>query len=116
MDPLEIVLRELLPILRTRGARAAYLIGSRARGTARAGSDIDLIVVAESGRPVVERFKDYLPAIVASPVGVDLLVYTPEEFDRMVAEERPFLEHALRGAKLVYELPPPGAGRAPPTV
>jgi hypothetical protein len=40
---------------------------------------------------------------VASPVGVDLLVYTPDEFDRMVAEKRPFLAHALDGAKLVYE-------------
>lgn len=103
MDPLEVVLRELRPILQARKARAAYLIGSRARGTAHPTSDIDLIIVAESDRPVVERFKDYLAAIVASPVGVDLLVYTPEEFDRMVGEKRPFLEHALEGAKLLYE-------------
>lgn len=103
MDPLEVVLRELRPILQARQARAAYLIGSRARGTAHPTSDIDLIIVAESDRPVVERFKDYLAAIVASTVGVDLLVYTPEEFDRMVGEKRPFLEHALEGAKLLYE-------------
>lgn len=103
MDALEVVLRELRPILRSRRARAAYLIGSRARGTAHASSDIDLVIVAESERSAVERFKDYLPAIVASPVGVDLLLYTPDEFDRMVTEERPFLVHALEGAKLVYE-------------
>jgi len=103
MDALEVVLRELRPILQARRARAAYLIGSRARGTAHATSDIDLIIVAESERPAVERFKAYLAAIVASPVGVDLLVYTPDEFDRMVAEKRPFLAHALDGAKLLYE-------------
>lgn len=103
MDPLEAVLRELRPILQARKARAAYLIGSRARGTAHATSDIDLIIVADSERPAVERFKDYLAAIVASPVGVDMLVYTPEEFDRMVAEKRPFLEHALEGAKRLHE-------------
>jgi hypothetical protein len=34
---------------------------------------------------------------------VDLFVYTPEEFERLRAEERPFLVHALEGAKQVYE-------------
>lgn len=103
MDPLETVLAVLRPLLRERAARAAYLIGSRARGTADSHSDIDLIIVAESDRPEVERFKDYLPAIVASPVGVDLFVYTPEEFDRLRDEERPFLMHALEDAKLIHE-------------
>jgi len=103
VDPLDEVLAVLRPLLRQHGARAAYVIGSRARGTADEHSDIDLIIVAESDRPEVERFKDYLPAIVASPVGVDLFVYTPEEFERLRAEERPFLMHALDGAKLIYE-------------
>lgn len=103
MDPLEKVLAVLRPLLREHSARAAYLIGSRARGTADAHSDIDLIIVAESDRPEVERFKDYLPAIVASPVGVDLFIYTPDEFARLRDEERPFLMHALDGAKLIHE-------------
>lgn len=54
-----------------------------------------MVIVAPSSRPVVERFKDYLPAILASPRLVELLVYTPEEFDAMRAEERPFLIHAM---------------------
>jgi len=73
----------LRPLLRQHGARAAYLIGSRARGGADEHSDIDVIIVAESDRAEVDRFRDYLPAIVASPVGVDLFVYTPEEFERL---------------------------------
>jgi predicted nucleotidyltransferase len=103
VNPVESFFAALLPLLRQHRARAAYLIGSRARGHADEHSDIDVIIVAESDRPTVERFKDYLPAIVASTVGVDLFVYTPEEFDRMRAEERPFLMHALDGAKLVHE-------------
>jgi predicted nucleotidyltransferase len=103
VDPLEKFLSVLRPLLAKHGARAAYLIGSRARGDADATSDIDVIIVADSERPEVERFRDYLPAIVASPVGVDLFVYTPAEFERMRAEERPFLMHALDGAKVVYE-------------
>jgi len=62
-----------------------------------------MVIVAESHRATVERFKDYLPAIVASKVGVDLVVYTPEEFERLRREESPFLAHALEGAKVVYE-------------
>ena len=34
---------------------------------------------------------------------MDLFVYTPEEFERMKSEERPFLIAALEHAKLVYE-------------
>ena len=103
VEPVDRFLENLLPLLRAQRAKAAYLFGSWARGSAGEGSDIDVIVVAPSARPAVERFKDYLPAIAACPVGVDLLVYTPEEFERLRAEERPFLMHALEGAKLVYE-------------
>ena len=95
-------LAELAPLLRTHGATAAYLFGSHARGTADAYSDVDVIVVAPSTRPFVERFKDYLPAIAGAGIGVDLLVYTPEEFDQLRAEERPFLVHALEGAKQIH--------------
>lgn len=59
-------------------------------------SDIDLIVVAPSRRPFVERFRDS-PDLVAAPAGVDLLVYTPAEFDRERRTNR-FLRQALRGA------------------
>lgn len=103
VDPLARFLEVLRPLLREQGARAAYLIGSRARGRADEHSDIDVIIVAESDRPEVERFRDYLPAIVASPVGVDLFVYTPEEFGRLRAEERPFLMHALKDAVVLHE-------------
>lgn len=103
MEPLEIFLRELRPLLARCGARAAYVFGSHARGDADEHADIDVIVVASTPRPLVERFRDYLPAIVAAGVGVDLFVNTPEEFQALQAEERPFLVHALENARLVYE-------------
>lgn len=103
VDPLGRFLDALRPLLQEHHARAAYLVGSRARGCADDYSDIDVLIVAESDRPEVERFRDYLPAIVASPVAVDLFVYTPEEFERLRAEERPFLIHALEGAKVIHE-------------
>ena len=103
MSRLEEFLGALRPLLRTHGARSAWVFGSYARGDADATSDIDVIVVAPADRPPVERFRDYLPAILEAGVGVDLFVYTPEEFERMKSEERPFLVTALEHAKLVYE-------------
>ena len=37
----------------------AYIFGSYATNTNRADSDIDLILVANSNRPFLERFKDF---------------------------------------------------------
>lgn len=64
--------------------RAVYLFGSHARNDASRLSDVDLAVVAD-GLP--ERFLDRLllyPGLfrhLGTPV--DLLVYTPQEWDRM---------------------------------
>ncbi|MCY4658310.1 MAG: AAA family ATPase [Acidobacteria bacterium] len=102
MGKLDTFLRALRPFLAAQGAQAAWVIGSRARGTAWAESDVDLIVVAPTDRPFVERFRDYLPAIANADVAVDLLVYTPEEFAWMQAEERPFLVDALAEAEQFY--------------
>lgn len=74
-------LRYRLPtLLRAYGIGEAYLLGSWGRGYADASSDIDLIVVASSQRPFVERFRDYPELWQQAPTGIDLLIYTPEEF------------------------------------
>ena len=102
MTQLDGFLGALRPLLDAQDAQAAWLFGSHARGTAGAYSDIDVIVVAPTERPFVDRFRDYLPAIANAGVGVDLLVYTPEEFARLQAEERPFLVDALAYARQFY--------------
>jgi predicted nucleotidyltransferase len=87
--------RTTLPrLLRAHRVAAAYLFGSWARDEADELSDIDVIVVAESTRPFVERFRDF-PDVIRAPTGIDLLIYTPEEF----AQERRcnrFVRRALR--------------------
>ena len=95
-------LSSLRPLLDAQGAHAAWIFGSCASGTASAESDIDVIVVAPTYRPFVDRFRDYLSAIANAGVGVDLLVYTPAEFARLQAEGTPFLVDALADAKQVY--------------
>lgn len=101
-NSLDAFVRRLRPLLNAQRAHAAWVFGSRARGTAADDSDIDVIVVAPTERPFVERFRDYLPAVAHADVGVDLLVYTPEEFAQMQAQERPFLVDALADAERFY--------------
>lgn len=90
-------LRELPKSLAGHGVEEAYLFGSWATGESDELSDVDLIVVAPSKRPFVDRFRDY-PDVLAAPTGVDLLVYTPEEFSRQRRESR-FIRHVLGHAK-----------------
>lgn len=101
-EVVERFLRKLRPLLRKHSARSAWLFGSHAVGTAAPESDIDVIVVAPTDRIPVERFRDYLPAILEAGVGADLFVYTPEEFEQMQAEQRPFLSDAMKSARLVH--------------
>ena len=70
------------------------MFGSVARGEADEWSDLDLLVVAETERSFCERHRDFAGLYEVWP-RLDLLVYTPAEFERMIGEENPFLLRAL---------------------
>jgi predicted nucleotidyltransferase len=83
-------------------ALQAIVFGSVARGEADQWSDLDLLIVADTTRPFLERYHDF-EAIYDIWPRLDLLVYTPEEFARMRGEGRPFLEHVLSEGVVVHE-------------
>ena len=90
--------------LQTYGAEKGILFGSSARGDADRWSDIDLIVVKRTDRGFIDRLLDVVRCIEAD-FALDVLVYTPEEFERMLEEENPFLTHAVEEGKVIYERP-----------
>jgi predicted nucleotidyltransferase len=65
-------------------------------------SDIDLVVVKETDRRFLDRTKNVLQ-LLQPRVGVDVLVYTPQEFERL-ARERNFVRTEIRGkGRVLYE-------------
>lgn len=92
--------RRLAPHLA--GARKAIVFGSVARGEADQWSDLDLVIVADTPRPFLDRYLDFTGIYDVWP-SLDLLIYTPEEFERMRAEGRPFIEQVLAEGIVVHE-------------
>jgi uncharacterized protein len=93
------------PFFEKSPAIKAYLFGSRARGDAEAESDVDLVIVADTDRPFVERCRDFFGLFEACPAALEMLVYTPEEFRRMPDQDNPFLVKAMEEGRLLYERP-----------
>jgi hypothetical protein len=59
LDSIVSKLRELAPALKAAGVTRLWIFGSRARGDARPGSDLDVLVetVARSEQPAFDHFK-----------------------------------------------------------
>lgn len=77
------------------------LFGSHARGTADEHSDVDLIVVCETDKRFLDRLAE-LYLLWDLPLAVDILAYTPEEFDRL-REESAFVADAVAAVRTIYE-------------
>lgn len=78
------------------------LFGSLASGDVHAASDIDLIVILETSLPFWQRMREMRRRLVPR-MATDLLVYTPEEFERL-RKERPFFRDELYAkGKVIYE-------------
>ena len=97
-------IRELLaPALKRGGAKRAIVFGSYARGDSDEHSDLDLIIVADTQQRFFRRHEAFSDLYDAWGKSVDLLVYTPDELERMLAERRAFIELALEEGAVIYE-------------
>jgi predicted nucleotidyltransferase len=79
------------------------LFGSYARGRADLFTDLDVLVVMRSKEPFVERVKR-LYGLLALPVDLYLLCYTPREFANL--KDQPFLKRILQEEMVLYEKTP----------
>lgn len=97
-------LREVVAWLRAKPeVSLIVLFGSYGAGRRDLFTDLDLLVVMESDQDFVRRVAALYREL---PMGVDLdlLAFTPEEFERMRA--RGFVREALRTGRILYERGP----------
>ena len=74
--------------------KKVLLFGSLASDKINKWSDIDLILIKDTKKPFLERSKEVL-LLLKPKVGMDILVYTPDEF-RQLSEKRFFKEEIVR--------------------
>ncbi len=88
--------------LKATGAERAVVFGSYARGTADGYSDLDLVVVAATDRPKLERGEMLRELLEALPLAVDALVFTPKEFEEGMARRGGVFEAIAREGVTIY--------------
>jgi predicted nucleotidyltransferase len=106
-DPIvvEAAVRRITRKLVEWGATRVILFGSVARGDYTASSDIDLLIVKETPERIPQRIADALDRCSEAdpPLPVEPLVYTPAEFDRLVADENPLVQAALVHGRVLHD-------------
>jgi predicted nucleotidyltransferase len=80
-----------------------YLFGSWARGEEDELSDVDMVVIKKTDTPFLERLREVAHLLPRDVGGVDILVYTPDEFISMEREGNAFVEMILEEGHLIYE-------------
>jgi len=78
------------------------LFGTLAKGRVHEWSDIDLVVVEQSHLPFFQRLRE-IRKLLQPKVGIDIMVYTPDEFDQLCSERPFFKEEIVAKGKIVYE-------------
>jgi predicted nucleotidyltransferase len=76
------------------------LFGSLANGRIGMWSDIDLVIIKSTEKPFLDRTKELL-LLLHPEVGMDILVYTPEEFETL--KERKFFKDEILAKAVIYE-------------
>lgn len=103
--------RDLLKSLQPQKSRIhrVILFGSAARGEITGFSDLDVVVIEETDEPFLSRLQRYYGQIDV-PCDLDLLVYTPEEFQKMKKRGNPLIRRVLKEGRVIYEKRSSGRG------
>ncbi len=91
----DIIIREYQP-------EKIILFGSMADGNVHEWSDIDILIVKDTPKRPIDRTIE-LFRLLQPKVGIDLFIYTPEEYDELLKEKYSFFLSIQKTGKTVYE-------------
>ena len=82
--------------------QSILLFGSMVSETTHEWSDIDLVIIKKTSNRFLDRAKEVIQ-LLQPRVGLDVLVYTPNEFEQL-CQERAFVRDEILGkGKILYE-------------
>jgi len=98
-------------IVRGVAPQRIIMFGSRARGEAKDDSDLDLFVIQDSQLPNRQVRRRIERLLWGREFGVDLIVRTPPEVERNMADGNPFYtRHIFGEGRVLYERPSQASG------
>ncbi len=78
------------------------LFGSLTKDNIHEWSDIDLVIIKKTSKRMIDRILE-VTQLVNPKVGIDLFIYTPDEFAILVREKSPFIMKIVKEGKVLYE-------------
>jgi len=100
---LDAELKKIVEVLKQKyDPERIVLFGSLLDGNIHEYSDIDLLIIKKTSKRPIDRIIE-VAQIINPSLGVDLFVYTPEEFDTLVNEKYSFFINILKNSKILYE-------------
>lgn len=85
------------------GPEKIILFGSLSSGNIHEWSDIDLVIIKKTNKKFIDRLHE-VSMLTLPMVGVNFIVYTPDEFQDMIAKKHYFIvDEILKKGKTMYE-------------
>lgn len=78
------------------------LFGSFVSGKTSSWSDVDMVIIKDTDKSFLDRIKEVI-LLLQPKVGLDVLVYTPEEFKKLCDTKLFFKEEILSKGMMIYE-------------
>lgn len=102
LDRLQFELERMVACLKRHpNVRRVILFGSLARCEARNHSDIDIVIIQDTGKSFLARLDEFYGAIHPT-VETDILVYTPREWDEL-RQSRDFVKRLEGEGVVLYD-------------
>jgi len=102
LDEVEKIKKLLHHFFEEMGVNKVMLFGSYSRGSETRKSDLDFMIVLDTDKRFFDRYEKFAKIYdYIKDRAVDLLIYTPEELDRIA--HRSFIKKILTEGKIIYE-------------